>query len=650
MPTLDPSPITLEEELFDILGRERAIFRALERRAVDALWIGDPDDPRRSWVSARFWTILGHDDYDSALRAGFDSWRDLADVSDLAAFDAAVAGSSSSSSADEGDEGDEGDAPGVQPVCHVVRFRHADGYEVATEVWGLRCASPMEPGRRRLIGFHKNLDQRIQLQRLFDETNRAARIGAWSWNVVTGKIQWTRLIYEIHEIDDPNYEPALTSGINFYREGHSRETITAAVQRCLADGTPWDLSLELVTAKGNFRWVRAIGQAERVDGKCVRVYGSFQDIHAQRLRDIQLARSEALLSENFALAPNGMLIAGPNGRIERVSNSLAELLGYPVAGLLGRRLPDLMHPDDRAADEALLASFSDGRRSRDRREKRLLTSDGEIVWADVAAAAIRDEDGAFTKLSVQLVDISEAKAAEAYRMRVAFLEDKAREMEQFAYIASHDLRQPVLTLKGYLQALKEDFGTEIGPDGNSYIAVMEAAAARMDNMIRGLLDYSRISQTRELEEVDLPRVVDEIVSDLESLRAHTDGTFEVGPLPTVLGYEIELRQVFQNLLANALKFARPGVPPVVGVDAARVRGGYEFAVADNGIGIRATDRERIFGLFQRGQHTTDQVDGSGIGLATCKAIVERHGGTIGVTSEPGAGSTFTFSLLTDRFR
>ena len=622
----------LEAELYSILFGRMAVFQHLERAAVDALWIGNVDDDDDDWVSPRFWEILGYEEVPVELEQR--SWRSVADHADLQTFDAAVRASTTAGST----------------VCEMVRFRHADGREVATEVHAVVCESDRVPGLKRLVGFHKDLNRELQLQQLLDATNRVARIGAWSWHVATGEIQWTRMVYEILEIDDPDYKPELATGINFYREGHSRETMQRVIQKCLADGEPWDVSLEIVTARNDIRWVRAVGHTELHEGKTVRIFGSLQDIHEQKLRDVQLAQSESLLSSNFALAPNGMVIADQKGTIERVNKAFADMLGVTTQELLGRSFVELMPEEVQQKHLRLFERFADQQLNLRRFSTHFTSREGQMVWADVAMAAVRDDAEQLRKFSIQVVDTTEARVAEENRVRVAFLEDKAREMEQFAYIASHDLRQPVLTIKGYLDVLEEDYGEVLEEAGRGYLKVMTSALSRMDAMMRGILDYSRLSQARTLEQVDLNEVVADVLIDIETLRQEQQGRVEIDALPCVWGHQVELRQLFQNLITNALKFSRSEQASVVQVKSKSVRGGYAFEVTDNGVGIEPHDQERIFGLFQRGAHTAIDVAGSGIGLATCKTIVERHGGEIAVASTPGGGSTFTFTILTDRFR
>ena len=619
----------MDATLRDTLRGDQRTWGKLQALAFDALWVWDLDDRSRQWTSPRFLKALG---YAAAGPAAVSTWQEICDEADLRDFEHTV---------------DEALAQGRGGVRRSVGMRGANGQDATAELYGV-FARRDDGHPERLVGFLRHRDEESYLEQLLEETNIAARIGAWSVNLVTENVFWTRMVYEIHELDPAAFTPTVAAGVEFYREGYSRDRIRAVIDRALTAGEPWDEVLEIVTAKGKLRWVRAIGHAERRNGKVVRLIGSFQDIHEQKLRDLQVATSEALLSAHFDLAPHGMVIATDEGKLERVSRSFAGMLGYGEEELIGLDYAALTHPDDRAADEAYFDRLRVGEIDSFRREKRYLDKDGGVVWGDAAVAAIRTTTGGIYKFSIQLVDITEVKAAEAYRVHMAFLEDKAREMEQFAYIASHDLRQPVLTLRGYLDALREDYDDKLDESGRAYISIMEGAVSRMDGMIKGLLDYTRLSKARDPEDVDLAEVVSQVVADLEGLRRSVNGTIDVGELPRVRGHRVELGQVFQNIVANALKYHRPGHPPVVEVAARRAEGGYEFCVSDNGLGISSSDQVRIFALFQRVGAASDD-EGTGIGLASCKTIVERHGGSITVNSTLGEGSEFCFSILTDNF-
>ena len=223
------------------------------------------------------------------------------------------------------------------------------------------------------------------------------------------------------------------------------------------------------------------------------------------------------------------------------------------------------------------------------------------------------------------------------------LEASNERLEQFAYAASHDLQEPLRMVTSYLTLVEDRYGDELDEDGQEFIDYAVDGAERMRQMIDGLLAYSRVeTQGEPFEPVDLETVLADVRQDLELRLEERDATVEVDGLPTVEGDGHQLRQLFQNLLSNAVTYSGDD-PPRIRVTAERNGSGWAVSVADDGIGIDPADQERIFEVFQR-LHGREGHDGTGIGLAMCRRIVERHGGEISVDSEPGEGATFTVTL------
>lgn len=220
---------------------------------------------------------------------------------------------------------------------------------------------------------------------------------------------------------------------------------------------------------------------------------------------------------------------------------------------------------------------------------------------------------------------------------------KNKELEQFAYIASHDLQEPLRSITSFTQLLDEDYRDQIGEDGGQYLNFLLEASERMRRLIKGLLDYSRLGREATLGRFDAAKVVKEILTDLAISINECGAEIKVGPLPVLNAYELEFRQLVQNLISNAIKFRKPGTAPVVQVSAQQVGGAWEFSIKDNGIGIAPEHQEKIFLIFQR-LHNRSQYDGTGIGLANCVKIVAMHGGKLWVESEKDQGSTFKFTI------
>lgn len=220
---------------------------------------------------------------------------------------------------------------------------------------------------------------------------------------------------------------------------------------------------------------------------------------------------------------------------------------------------------------------------------------------------------------------------------------KNKELEQFVYIASHDLQEPLRTIRSFTKLLSNQFKGKLDETGDHYIRFIAKASARMQYLVKDLMDYSRLGNDKDLESIDCMSLVLGVQDDLSELMKETDCKLVIGNLPEVQGYKTSLGLLFQNLINNAMKFQMSEVSPVVEVFHEEDENFWKFGVKDNGIGIEDQHKEKIFSIFKR-LHSRNEYEGTGIGLAHCQKIVEMHEGTIWVTSEPAKGSTFYFTL------
>lgn len=232
---------------------------------------------------------------------------------------------------------------------------------------------------------------------------------------------------------------------------------------------------------------------------------------------------------------------------------------------------------------------------------------------------------------------------EKVRLRTVELTAKNNELEQFAYIASHDLQEPLRTVSNYLQIIEEDYTDKLDADVVGYLGAISRATNRMSLLIRVLLDFSRLGRDKQLVRVDCAQLIADLLSDMKSTIEANEAIITTSDMPVLNGYETELRQLFQNLISNAIKFQNKGVKPCIHIEAKPLAGKWWFCISDNGIGIDKIHNGRIFQIFQR-LHKIDSYQGSGIGLANCKKIVELHRGEITVESEVGKGSKFIFTI------
>jgi len=217
------------------------------------------------------------------------------------------------------------------------------------------------------------------------------------------------------------------------------------------------------------------------------------------------------------------------------------------------------------------------------------------------------------------------------------------ELEQFAYVASHDLQEPLRTTSGFINLLKQQYEDKLDKRANLYLGFITEASTRMEVLIKDLLDYSRIGSNKVLETIDCNDTLRTVIADLQLGILETGACIRSGHLPTIRAYPTELKQLFQILIANACKFRQQDIAPQIDISATLADDCWQFAFSDNGIGIEKQHNERIFVIFQR-LHNRSQYIGSGIGLSHCKKIVEMHNGRIWVESIPGEGSTFYFTI------
>jgi len=379
------------------------------------------------------------------------------------------------------------------------------------------------------------------------------------------------------------------------------------------------------------------------------VVSTIGDITKQRHAELALSASEALYRQTFELATAGIAHVDLSGRFMKVNRRLCEILGYGEQELIGRPVKEISHPEDRNLTDSQRMRVRSGEKHSVRFEKRYIRKSGAIVWVDLSVALACDASGVPQYEIALFDDITERKKAEA-ALREAHEELKRSnaELEQFAYVASHDLQEPLRMVSSYTQLLMRRYGDKLDGDAKDFTAFIVDGATRMKQLIEDLLAYSRVgTRDKNFKPVDAESSLKRALTNLRAAIQDSGATVTQDKLPTIPCDEVQLAQLFQNLIGNALKFRKPDVAPAVHVGAAEQGAEWEFMVRDNGIGIEPQYFERIFMVFQR-LHDKGEYPGTGIGLAIVKKVVERHGGRIWVQSQPGAGTTFHFTMPKER--
>lgn len=275
--------------------------------------------------------------------------------------------------------------------------------------------------------------------------------------------------------------------------------------------------------------------------------------------------------------------------------------------------------------------------------------DGTFYWTDTAIIPFTNKSGEVYEYMAIKLDITKKKEAEELLASkyVKKLEDKNKQLEQFSYIASHDLQEPLRTITSFSDILYSEYNDKLDDQAKQIFSFIKQATGRMSSLIKNLLDYSRIGQNESLTEVDCNLLLEVISADLTSLIKKTNTTLKFKNLPVIEAYPTGFRLLLQNLISNAIKFSKKEIAPIIEISALQKKHAWEFSVKDNGIGISKKSQEKIFAIFQR-LHLREEYEGTGIGLAHCQKIVHLHEGEIWVKSKPNKGSTFYFTISNEK--
>ncbi|HWW60077.1 MAG TPA: PAS domain S-box protein, partial [Thermoanaerobaculia bacterium] len=376
------------------------------------------------------------------------------------------------------------------------------------------------------------------------------------------------------------------------------------------------------------------------------VTAAIRNISVRKAAERHLAQMEGRYRGLLEAAPDAMVVVNADGEIvilnvraeEQFGYHRDELVGQPVTNIIPEGFAERLIADGtRSAAEALAQQIGTGI------ELSALRKDGSRFPIEIMLSPLASADAILVTAAIR--DITVRKAAETHLAeKVDELNRSNEELGQFAYIASHDLQEPLRMVASYTQLLSRRYKGKLDSDADEFIAFAVDGASRMQRLIQDLLAYSRIgTQGAEMLEISSETALEQALINLGGTIGETGAAVTHDVLPAVLADETQLIQLFQNLVGNGIKYQSAGVPEIH-VSALRAGGGkWTFSVKDNGLGIDPKYFDRIFGMFQR-LHKREEFAGTGIGLALCKKIVERHGGNISVESQPGLGSTFRFDL------
>lgn len=403
---------------------------------------------------------------------------------------------------------------------------------------------------------------------------------------------------------------------------------------------PWEMEGRYTDAEGGVRWWKATATPSAGPGG-VAFDGIIVDITELKEAEQVLVERERSYREMFERTSAVMVLLDPlSVRVVDINPAAQDYYGFArdqARGMDARDISMLGEDGWQRLRERTARGQADFYRSRHR------LASGEVREVEVHAGPVTVSGRTYLHAIVHDVTDRELFQAELQEKSAKLAATNA-ELEQFSYIASHDLQEPLRTIASFLQLMQRRYGDSLDGDAHDFIAFAVDAAARLQSMIRDLLDYSRVgTRGGAFVPCDMGTLLDTVRANLARAIDEADAQVTGDALPTVTADGMQMQSLLQNLVGNALKYRREGVPPRIAISAADEGDYWVFRVADNGIGIEPQYFDRIFQVFQR-LHTREKFGGTGIGLALCKKIVERHGGAIRVESQPGDGTTFVFTL------
>ena len=500
-----------------------------------------------------------------------------------------------------------------------------------------------------------DITERKELEQLLSKTQSLARLGSWEVDLVNNIAYWSQVIKEIHEVE-VDYVPNYADAINFIKEGDNRDLIVKQITESIATGKQWTVDVQMITAKSNEVWIRVVGEAELKNGICVKIYGSLQDI------DVQKRADDALRSSNerynlVAKATNDAIWDWNliTDKVLRIGEGFKTLFGYNFEETNNdnKFWQNIIHPNDLLQTNAsIYEALNNIEVHYWEAEFRVEKANGNYADVYDKGFIMRDSNGKAIRMigatqditrlrekELHLFELNEELLAQAKELAASNIE-----LEQFAYVASHDLQEPLRMVSSFLTLLEKKYADKLDENGKMYIEYAVNGAKRMRQIILDLLELSMVGRSNEGQKlVDVNKMVKDIILLYKRQVEEKNAVIEIGELPAIRGYTASLRQVFQNLIGNALKYSKKDTAVHVTVSATELKDYWQFAIADNGIGIAAEYFEKIFIIFQR-LHKKEEFSGTGIGLAITKKVIESYGGKIWIVSKEGEGTTFYFTF------
>ncbi|MCF2492658.1 PAS domain-containing hybrid sensor histidine kinase/response regulator [Dyadobacter chenhuakuii] len=501
----------------------------------------------------------------------------------------------------------------------------------------------------------KSDDEMRRMKDLLEQTNSVARIGGWELHAKTGELYWSSITRQIHEVDE-DFLPDANTAIAFYKEGTSRDAINRVVLDGITHGTPWDIELQLNTAKGNEIWVRTIGKSEMMDGACVRLYGAFQDITSRKRSDEAILDSEAKFRSLYDSTSDAVVLLDRKGYLDCNQAALRMFNLDSIDSLIGKTHEELAAAtyttyDQLAgiAKENLEMAYEIGSHSFEWVFKRF-GPDTDSFVAEVLLNLINVNDSQIIQAVIR--DITQRKHAELELLEAREQAESASKLKsEFLANMSHEIRTPLNGVVGFTDLLMK---TRLDETQQQYMSMVFQSANSLLEIINDILDFSKIEAGKldlRYEKTDLLTVCGQVADMLtyQAQQKHLEMLLNIpADIPHyVLADPLRLKQVLANLLSNAVKFTIDGEVELqialLGRNDDEVA--IRFLVRDTGIGIEPENQRKIFDAFsQADSSTTKRFGGTGLGLTISNSLLELMDSRLQLSSKANEGSIFFFDV------
>jgi PAS domain S-box-containing protein len=479
-------------------------------------------------------------------------------------------------------------------------------------------------------------------------------LGFWDWNVATGMVDYSERWCAMVGYRQDELAPDFSTWKKLVHPEDLPKAV-AAIENYFAGKTEqYAIEFRMQHKQGNWLWIASRGRVFAVDaeGNPQRAVGTHQDITDRKLTELALAQEKDQFQSAMEYSAIGMALVSLKGEWLMVNPAICRIVGYSMEELLATDFQSITHPDDLQSDLGYIEKVLAGEIPNYEMEKRYFHKDGRIIWVLLSVSLARNPDGSPRHFISQIQDITERKNAEIRaNIYLQELERSNQELDDFAYIASHDLKEPLRAINNHSQSLLRSYEAELDEAGNRKLNRLVFLTRRMEVLIDDLLQFSRLGRLdTSTEDIDLKELLTNEVATVCNSEEHPEIKVSLcDEWPSVRGNRASIAIIFRNLIGNAIKYNDSAEKRIeIGLLPEMQRSGQTlrnvYYIRDNGIGIDPDFHELIFGMFKRLNNEKAYGPGTGAGLAFVKRIIDQLKGVIFVQSQTGEGATFYFTL------